>query len=263
MNLKWFKLLSLTCLIMTFCFILENASVNALINDWGTSWGVKPVYPRLNKTIPSSASLMKLAMLEGKEFGKSNKVNMMDDKIIVVIMIDFITSFDVHASNIFGVGSSEPGIVNKEVCVNKIEIHVIDEGSGVSEVRVMFLDINICHTCLPSFQNIMKYCVQDIPETSHSITILFYTCNLFLITCISVESSCILSIQTWRMALRRANWDYWCVLSRLLGIQIPSMIPQEDQEPWQGWCCTRWQSGQLWPGRTSDVPESPSEFYPQ
>jgi len=80
-------------------------------------------------------------------------------------------SFDVHASNIFGVGSSEPGIVNKEVCVNKIEIHVIDEGSGVSEVRVMFLDINIF---LPEHNEVLR--------TGHS--------------CISVESSCILSIQT-------------------------------------------------------------------
>ena len=70
-----------------------------------------------------------------------------------------------HSPHILGVGSREPGIVHEEVCVNKIEIHVIDEGRGVSEVRIVLLDINICHARLPSFQNIVKYGVQDIPGT--------------------------------------------------------------------------------------------------
>ena len=52
------------------------------------------------------------------------------------------TLSNVHSAHIFSVGWHEPRVIHEKVGVNKIQIHVVNQGSRVPQVGVIFLKNN-------------------------------------------------------------------------------------------------------------------------
>ena len=71
---------------------------------------------------------------------------------------------DVHPAHVLGVGGGQPGIVHEEVGVDEVEIHVVEEGSGVTEMREVFLDINVGCCCLPALEEVVEESVEHVPD---------------------------------------------------------------------------------------------------